>query len=163
EGYARGRESELAADIYAARSLMPPSTALHRSFRSLAAEIPKLHAEQCVGCMECVNLCPDTAILARVAEPEMVQASLDALERPGSNEWMRGLFTKTTKYYDLPLKRGEAGGLFGIFVDPDKCKGCGECVTACGTHHALEMAQKSTVDLAEYDAGIELFRKLPPT
>jgi NAD-dependent dihydropyrimidine dehydrogenase PreA subunit len=74
ESYVHGCESQLPADEHAARSLMPPATALHRSFRHLAPEIPRFHAEACVGCMECVNECPDTAILARVAEPQILDA-----------------------------------------------------------------------------------------
>jgi pyruvate-ferredoxin/flavodoxin oxidoreductase len=159
ESYGRGRESELPADNHAARSLMPPVTALHRSFRHLAPDIPKFQADHCVGCMECVNECPDTAILARVAEPAEIEGQLTG----ANHAELRNCFTKTNKYYDLPLKRGETGGLFGIFIDPDKCKGCGECVTVCGTHRALEMAPKTAVNLHDYDAGMELLRSLPPT
>jgi pyruvate-ferredoxin/flavodoxin oxidoreductase len=163
ESYARGRESELPADIFAARSLMPPSTAMHRSFRHLAPNIPKLHSDKCVGCMECVNQCPDTAILARVAEPEALEARLSQIEREDLRASMRLLFAKTNKYHDVPMKRGETGGLFGIFIDPDKCKGCGECVTVCGTHNALEMAPKSPASLLEFDTGMDLFHHLPAT
>ncbi|HKW96484.1 MAG TPA: 2-oxoacid:acceptor oxidoreductase family protein [Bryobacteraceae bacterium] len=163
ESYARGREAELPADIFSARSLMPPSTALHRSFRHLAPNIPQLDSSKCVGCMECVNQCPDTAILARVAEPDALEARLAKIEREDLRENLRTLFAKTNKYHELPVKRGETGGLFGIFVDPDKCKGCGECVTACGSHLALAMVAKSGVNLTEYDLGMDLFHHLPDT
>jgi pyruvate/2-oxoacid:ferredoxin oxidoreductase beta subunit/NAD-dependent dihydropyrimidine dehydrogenase PreA subunit len=76
---------------------------------------------------------------------------------------LQKLFAVTNKYHDQFVKRGETPGLFGIFIDPDKCKGCGECVTACGTHHALKMVNKSTIDLARYDAAMQLFRHLPET
>ena len=62
--YARGQENELEADEAVARSLMPAASARFRSFRNLAPEIPEFLAEACVGCMECANECPDTAILA---------------------------------------------------------------------------------------------------
>lgn len=163
ESYARGRETELPADIYAARSLMPPSTALHRSFRHLAPNIPVLHSDKCVGCMECVNQCPDTAILARVVEPAILDERIARIEREDLRDMLHKLFVRTNKYHDVPAKRGETGGMFGIFVDPDKCKGCGECVTACGSHRALDMVPKSAVDLMEYDAGMDLFHHLPPT
>jgi pyruvate-ferredoxin/flavodoxin oxidoreductase len=163
ESYARGREAELPADLYAARSMMPPSTALHRSFRHLAPNIPKLDASKCVGCMECVNQCPDTAILARVAEPEALEARLAKIEREDLRAGLRTLFARTSKYHDLPVKRGETGGLFGVFVDPDKCKGCGECITACGTHLALEMVPKTGANLMETDLGMDLFHHLPET
>src|SRR6185436_2785995 len=149
--------------IFAARSLMPPSTAIRRSFRHLAPSIPVLCSANCVGCMECVNQCPDTAILARVAEPESLSENLAHIERQDLRDALGKLFSKTSKYYDLPAKRGETGGMFGIFVDADKCKGCGECVTVCGAHDALKMVLKTDVDLAEYDLGMDLFRHLPPT
>jgi pyruvate-ferredoxin/flavodoxin oxidoreductase len=130
--YARGREAELEADEYLARSLMPPTTAVRRSFRNLAPEIPEFIAAACVGCMECVNECPDTAILAKVVEPQALEERLGHIERAELRDALRKNFVVTTKYHDLFTKRGEVGGLFGIFIDPEKCKGCGECVAVCG-------------------------------
>jgi pyruvate-ferredoxin/flavodoxin oxidoreductase len=161
--YTRGREPELEADEFVGRSLMPSSSALERSFRNLAPEIPALIASACVGCMECVNVCPDTAILAKVAEPPLLEEKLAQVERQDLRQAMRERFCVTTKYHELFTKRGETGGLFGIFVDPDKCKGCGECVVACGTHQALKMVPKSETDLTPYDLGIDLFHHLPDT
>jgi pyruvate-ferredoxin/flavodoxin oxidoreductase len=161
--YARGREDSLEADEYAARSLMPPASGLRRSFRTLSPEIPEFLASACVGCMDCVNECPDTAILAKVALPEELEAKLARIERPDLREALRKQFAVTSKYHDLPAKRGEPGGLFGLFIDPDKCKGCGECVTVCGAHQALRMVQKSDIDLSRYDLGVELWHHLPET
>jgi pyruvate/2-oxoacid:ferredoxin oxidoreductase beta subunit/Pyruvate/2-oxoacid:ferredoxin oxidoreductase gamma subunit/NAD-dependent dihydropyrimidine dehydrogenase PreA subunit len=162
-GYAKGREDELPADEFVARSLMPPSSAIRRSFRTLAAEIPVFTASACVGCMECVNQCPDTAILAKVAEQEVLDKSLARVERPELRDALRAHFAKTAKYHDLFVKKGEPGGMFGIFVDPDKCKGCGECITACGTHAALAMKPKAELAMNEYDLGMDLFHHLPET
>ena len=161
--YARGREADLEADEYIARSLMPPTSALRRSFRNLAAEIPQLIASACVGCMECVNECPDTAILAKVVEPQVLEEKLAGIERPELREVLRQQFAVTNKYHDMFVKRGETGGLFGLFIDSDKCKGCGECVVVCGSHNALVMRPKSELDLAHYDLGMDLFRHLPET
>jgi pyruvate ferredoxin oxidoreductase beta subunit len=161
--YQRGREAELEADEYLARSLMPPASAMRRSFRYLAAEIPEFSATACVGCMDCVNECPDTAILAKVVEPPELEAALEKIERGELRDALRLHFSFTSKYHDLPEKKGEAGGLFGIFIDPDKCKGCGECVAVCGAHNALRMAAKSQIDLGRYDLGMDLFHHLPET
>ncbi len=161
--YVRGAEPELEADVFLARSLMPPASAMRRSFRHLAPEIPDFVAERCVGCMECVNECPDTAILAKVVEPGTLEAYLGRIERADRRDALRRRFTKTQKYYELFEKKGEAGGLFGIFIDPDKCKGCGECVTVCGTHEALRMVPKTNLDLSQYDLAMDLFHHLPPT
>jgi pyruvate/2-oxoacid:ferredoxin oxidoreductase beta subunit/NAD-dependent dihydropyrimidine dehydrogenase PreA subunit len=161
--YARGRESELAADEFVARSLMPPSSAAHRSFRTLAAEIPEFIAGNCVGCMECVNECPDTAILAKVVEPSALEEMMAQIERPDAREALRAQFCKTKKYFDVFARKGQEGGLFGLFIDPDKCKGCGECIVACGTHDALKMVAKSKIELATYDRAMDLYRHLPET
>ncbi len=162
-GYTRGAEPDLEADEFVARSLMPPASAIRRSFRHLAPDIPEFIAEKCVGCMECVNECPDTAILAKVVEPATLDVNLGHLERSELRAALRGQFTKTQKYYELLENKGEVGGLFGIFIDPDKCKGCGECVVVCGSHEALRMMPKTDLDLGRYDLAMDLFHHLPET
>jgi len=161
--YARGRDVDLKADEFVARSLMPPSTAALRSFRNLAPEIPVLLPSACVGCMDCVNECPDTAILAKVAEPAVLDTHLAGLDHPGLRENLRSTFIKTNKYFDRFEKQQKPGGLFSIFIDPDKCKGCGECVTACGSHNALKMVDKHEISLDSYDASMRLYHDLPET
>jgi len=161
--YARGREAELEADEYLARSLMPPSSASRRSFRHLAPDIPEFIASACVGCMDCVNECPDTAILAKVVEPQVLEERLGRIERIELRDALRKNFAATTKYHDQFVKRGEIGGYFGLFVDADKCKGCGECVAVCGSHNALAMRSKREVSLDHYDLAMDLFRHLPET
>ncbi len=160
--YTRGREADLDADEFVGRSLMPPSSARERSFRYLSSEIPEFLADACVGCMDCVNECPDTAILAKVAEPAALDLLLSS-DGAEERERLRKGFAVTTKYHDIFVKRGRTGGLFGIFVDPDKCKGCGECVTACGTHNALRMVTKTEPMLRNYDRAMRLHRELPET
>ncbi|MBV8206169.1 MAG: 4Fe-4S binding protein [Acidobacteria bacterium] len=142
---------------------MPASTAALRSFRELAPEIPQLIPEACVGCMECVNACPDTAILAKVAEAGALEAALAGMGANGDSAFLRSQLMTTSKYHELFTRKGEAGGLFGIFVDPEKCKGCGECVVACGRHDALKMVAKEGMDLHLYDRAMELYRELPET
>ena len=161
--YNRGRENELEADEYSARSLMPPATSALRSFRHLAPEIPVLKAEACVGCMECVNQCPDTAILARVVEAPQLEEQLSEISNAKTRAYVKQQFAFTNKYHDLFVKKGETGGAFGIFIDADKCKGCGECVTACGTHEALNMVAKTTIELSDYDAGMDFLGRIPGT
>ncbi len=161
--YARGREAELEADEFVARSLMPPSSAALRSFRTLAPEIPVFLPEACVGCMECVNECPDTAILAKVAEPAELDTHLAKLDDPSLRDGLRNTFIKTTKYFDVFEKKGKAGGLFTIVIDPDKCKGCAECITACGSHNALKMVSKHDVKMETFDTAMRFYRDLPET
>ena len=155
--YGRGREPDLAADEFVARSLMPAASAMRRSFRTLAPDIPELTPAACVGCMECVNACPDTAILGKVALAEEVDAQLAKIEQATLRDELRAQFVQTSKYYTIPEKKGEKGGVFSIFVDPDKCKGCGECVVACGSHKALTMVPKQpTADGPLHTAAMEI-------
>jgi pyruvate-ferredoxin/flavodoxin oxidoreductase len=157
--YGRGREPDLEADAFLARSLMPASSAIRRSFRTLAPDIPELIPANCVGCMECVNACPDTAILGKVVYPDVLEEKLGHVERPELRGQLRSQFVETTKYFTVPERKKEKGGLFSIFIDPDKCKGCGECVVACGSHEALKMKPKN--GLTQYDLMMDLFHHLP--
>jgi ferredoxin len=70
-------ERGLPADLQSARSIIPASTGALRDFSYIAPDIPEFIAENCVGCMECVTQCPDTAILGKVAEPPQLAAKLE--------------------------------------------------------------------------------------
>ncbi|HEY8239091.1 MAG TPA: 4Fe-4S dicluster domain-containing protein, partial [Candidatus Limnocylindrales bacterium] len=140
---------ELPADAGLARSVIPPGTAATRDFSQLAPRIPELVAERCVGCMACVNACPDTAILGTVIPLTQLDARIKAFAegRPDPTRaaaTARGHFVDTQKYGEVPARRGLERGAFGIFVDPGHCKGCGECVEVCAAlgHDALFMIDK---------------------
>src|SRR6516162_10834592 len=60
EGYG---EKHLPADLSVARSLIPAGTASLRDFSYIAPDIPEYKPSNCTACMDCVTLCPDTAIL----------------------------------------------------------------------------------------------------
>ena len=93
--------------------------------------------------MECVIECPDTAILGKVVEPAELESELNGVEDPTAHAIFKSRFAETQKYTTSVEKKGEEGGLFGIFIDPTKCKGCAECVEACGDHQALSMIPKT--------------------
>ena len=66
-GYEEGcAENGLPADLSVARSLVPAGTANLRDFSYIAPDIPEYMPSNCTGCMDCVTLCPDTAILGKV-------------------------------------------------------------------------------------------------
>ena len=167
---------ELPADAGVARSIIPPGTAAARDFSNLALQIPEFVAERCVGCMECVSACPDTAILA-VALPEtQVDQAIDtfaaAQPAPGlAAETARAHFVHTQKYAEVPRKKGLAPASFGLFVDPTNCKGCAECVSVCHElkHDALVMVDKVPAEpsgestLERYRRDFGFFRTLPIT
>ncbi|MEX1277676.1 MAG: thiamine pyrophosphate-dependent enzyme, partial [Chloroflexota bacterium] len=125
------------------------------------------------------NACPDTAILA-VAQPESVLgAAIEAFAASEADparaaETARMHFVKTTKYADVPARKGHEPALFGIFVNPVHCKGCGECVEVCQAlgYDALGMVDKAPAPLAPSDGegvlerltrDFRLFRSLPVT
>jgi len=141
--YEEGRgEKGLPADLSVARSLIPAGTATLRDFSYIAPDIPEYRPSNCTGCMDCVTLCPDTAILGKVVGESQFEQRLAAIEDPADREAFRQQWAKTRKYYEGPAKRTGEGGLFTIIIDPSKCKGCAECVTVCDDN-ALAMIPKN--------------------
>ena len=164
--YQEGKGSAvLPADLGIARSLIPPGTGALRDFSYIAPEIPEFVWEKCVGCMTCVTECPDTAILGKVIPVSRVERALADIEDENEREWVSSHWARTRKYYDVPEKKGEEGALFGIFIDPTKCKGCAECVEVCDAldYHALKMTPKNEKTLPRYRSAFNLFRKIGPT
>ena len=177
DAYRRGiADAELPSDDGVARSTIPPGTAATRDFSALAPQIPRLVAEACVGCMACVSACPDNAILATVQPESRLATAIDgfASSEPSPELAAAGArehFARTTKYADVPARRGLEPGAFGLFVDPVHCKGCAECVEVCHVlgHDALVMVDKvppqpdreGTLDT--YARAMRLYRSLGPT
>jgi pyruvate/2-oxoacid:ferredoxin oxidoreductase beta subunit/Pyruvate/2-oxoacid:ferredoxin oxidoreductase delta subunit len=166
-------DAMLPSDAGVARSVIPPGTAATRDFSSLSPRIPEFISSACVGCMTCVNVCPDSAILgtaqpASVLDPAIADFGGGA---PELDSDLRAHFAVTTKYATVPEKRGHPPAQFGIFVDPVHCKGCSECVEVCHElgYDALRMIDKvpaeasgvSSVD--RYARDFRFFRSLPPT
>ena len=163
--YNQGTDEALAADANVARSIVPAGTGALRDFSYIAPEIPEFIPDQCVGCMTCVIECPDTAILAKVIEEDVLDVRAGMIDNLSEAQFMRGQFTDTKKFYHAPKKRGKDPGMFGIFIDPTKCKGCAECVEACEDlgYNALKMIDKEDTTVPIYQKSINFFRKLPPT
>ena len=169
-------DADLPADSGVARSIIPPGTAAARDFSHLAPRIPEFIADRCVGCMSCVNTCPDTAILGIALQKPAVEARIEAFATTEAvsvraAETARARFAETRKYGDMPAKRGLEPALFGIFVDPLRCKGCAECVEVCVAlgYDALRMIEKASqtssgaATLDDYARDMRFFRSLPPT
>jgi pyruvate/2-oxoacid:ferredoxin oxidoreductase beta subunit/NAD-dependent dihydropyrimidine dehydrogenase PreA subunit len=162
--YADGSaEACLPADRAVALSWLPPGTGAARDFSTIAPDLPELDAEKCVGCMECVTQCPDTAVLAKIVPAGRHAALLEKLKGDEHGDYISRQFARTTKYFDVPARKGVEGGLFYLTADPAKCKGCGECVAACGDHRALKMIPKTDLNLTQYRAAARLYRELPDT
>jgi pyruvate ferredoxin oxidoreductase beta subunit len=164
--YQEGKGSAvLPADLGVARSLIPPGTGALRDFSYIASEIPAFDWEKCVGCMTCVTECPDTAILGKAIPVSKVEQALNEIQDYSERAWVSSHWARTRKYYDVPAKKGEEGALFGIFIDPTKCKGCAECVQVCDEldYHALKMTPKNEETLPRYRSAFNMFRTIGPT
>lgn len=162
--YIKGDSDSIEANELLARSQLPPGTAQARSFASLAFEYPKYHSDKCVACMQCVVQCPDAAIHARAISEAEVQTALAQVKGPELRAAIENRFVKNKKLWETNEKRGKTPALFSIWIDPDKCKGCGECEKACGDHDALKMTPKESMPMDHEEAGIEFLREhLPQT
>jgi len=142
-GYEEGTaEKKLPADLSTARSIIPAGTATLRDFSYIAPDIPEYKPSNCTACMDCVTLCPDTAILGKVVGEADFEQRMAAIKDPIERENFRTQWAKTRKFYDGPAKKQGEGAMFSIIIDPSKCKGCAECVTVCDDN-ALAMIPKT--------------------
>ena len=157
-------DAELPADAGVARSIIPPGTAAVRDFSKLAPRIPEFVLEACVGCMSCVSACPDTAILGIALPESQATAAVEAFAATEPDpRWPTATatshFAHTTKYADVPARKGLEPASFGIFVDPRHCKGCSACVDVCHVlgYDALHMIDKVAVEVATGESTLERF------
>jgi pyruvate ferredoxin oxidoreductase beta subunit len=156
-------ERGLPADDGTARSIVPAATGALRDFSYIAPDIPEFITANCVGCMECVTQCPDTAILGKVAEPNVLDEHLSGVADEAFRQQLSEQWGVTNKYYTVLEKKGVGGGKFGIFIDPTKCKGCAECVDACGDHDALKMVRKNGDMIGWYQKVFNFYKTMPET
>lgn len=162
-GYEDGTaEKGLPADLAVARSLVPAGTATLRDFSYIAPDIPRYKAENCTGCMDCVTLCPDTAILGKVLSEGEFEKRLAQIPDESDRQMFRLQWSKTRKYYEAPAKKIGEGGVFAIIIDPSKCKGCAECVTVCDDN-ALEMIPKTEQVMTDTRKSHRYFKQFGPT
>lgn len=158
-------EKDLPADLSTARSIIPSGTGRLRDFSYIAPEIPIFDPERCVACMECVTECPDTAILAKVIPNNKAEKEKDRVFESNSEakNIAQNHLAKTNKFYNTYEKKGKEPGLFGIFIDPTKCKGCAECVDVCGDHDALKMVHKTPEILDESKTAFNFYTEASET
>ncbi len=167
DSYNKGSGSSLTADPFVAQSILPAGTGGERDFSYIAPELPEFNAENCVGCMDCVNNCPDTAIIGKIVTKEQLESELANVKDESHRSYLRSQFAETVKYYGQFEKKRQKdaslpeGAMFGIFIDPTKCKGCAECVEVCGTHDALKMIKKTPENLPTYFELFGLYKSLP--
>ncbi|GAB0056697.1 Pyruvate ferredoxin oxidoreductase beta subunit [Candidatus Magnetaquicoccaceae bacterium FCR-1] len=167
--YNSGAGSGQPADAFLACSVVPAGTGSYRDFSYIAPDLPEYESANCVACMECVQNCPDSAIWGKVITQDAREKSLGFFAEEGDQELITSQLVQTTKFWKTYEKKkgkgsdASGGAWFGIFIDPTKCKGCGECVTACGSHNALKMIKKTPVNLPAYFTLWEFYKKAPET
>nr|CRH05831.1 Putative pyruvate:ferredoxin oxidoreductase beta subunit [Candidatus Magnetococcus massalia] len=167
--YNTGQGSGQPADLFVAQSAVPAATGSYRDFSYIAPDLPELIAENCVACMECVQNCPDSSIWGKVITPEALEEELAKAEDDAARELLKAQLVKTTKFWKTYEKKKDkdasapGGAYFGIFIDPTKCKGCGECVLACGEHDALKMIKKTKDNLPNYFSIWDFYKDSPLT
>ena len=155
-------EEHLPADLSVARSIIPAGTATLRDFSYIAPDIPEYKPSNCTGCMDCVTLCPDTAILGKVMGESEFNRKLEAIKDSAERESFRQQWSKPRKYYEQPAKKIGEGGLFSIIIDPSKCKGCAECVTVCDDD-ALHMIPKTEQVMTTVRKNHRYFKEMGPS
>jgi len=155
-------EEHLPADLSVARSIIPAGTATLRDFSYIAPDIPEYKPSNCTGCMDCVTLCPDTAILGKVMGESEFNRKLEAIADGADRESFRQQWSKPRKYYEQPAKKIGEGGLFSIIIDPSKCKGCAECVTVCDDD-ALHMIPKTENVMTTVRKNHRFFKEIGPS
>jgi pyruvate ferredoxin oxidoreductase beta subunit len=162
-GYEEGTaEKKMPADLGLARSLVAAGTATLRDFSYIAPEIPEYAPSNCTGCMDCVTLCPDTAILGKVLGESEFEKRLAEIHDEADRAMFRAQWSKTRKYYEGPAKKVGEGGMFSIIIDPSKCKGCAECVTVCDDQ-ALRMIPKSEESMTSIRKSHRFFKQMGPS
>src|ERR1035438_743096 len=184
-------------------------------------ETPLFIPENCTQCMECIAVCPDTALpncaqdLQTLLNTAVARYVTDQGERRKMMDSLPEIDKRTrqrmaddvAKKVDTPLpeilrevmtdvdgfspeakrqffaimdkvpmayqkvnavfstperKKPGTGGIFSIFVT-DLCKGCAACVTACGEHAALKMADETEEVNADHETGTGFLNLLPDT
>ncbi|MCB9837986.1 MAG: 2-oxoacid:acceptor oxidoreductase family protein [Phycisphaeraceae bacterium] len=184
-------------------------------------QTPVFIAENCTQCMECIAVCPDTAMpntaqrvetildtavrhyvpgvhdrqalltaipamsdrirarlsdivadkgetpfaeIAREVVGEHTEISEDARQAMlTAIELLPIAYAKTHAIFKSIEKKSPGhGGLFSIFIS-DRCKGCGECVVACGDHEALRMEPDTEALNTKVVAATKFLDLLPDT
>ncbi|WP_321182423.1 pyruvate:ferredoxin (flavodoxin) oxidoreductase [Mycobacterium innocens] len=94
--------------------------------RAIALDLPIWEPDLCVQCNRCSMICPHTAILTKVFQPE------DAAAAPS-------VFRSTPEGFTPELE----GLAFTVQVAPDDCTGCGLCVEVCPAKDRTQPRRKA--------------------
>lgn len=220
------------ASPLASTGAMPAATAATTSKYVSRRSVPIFHPEKCTQCMDCITVCPDTAMpntaqdistvigtaikhyVADAAAKEALLSKVDELDgklrtvmfekaqdkknvAPSFGELfaeqldqlvaadsaLAGIdgiadacdqakrilnevpvaYAKARPIFEMPEKKNVGdGGVFSIMIS-DHCKGCGECVVACGSTQALSMEAETEEINGKHNTEIRFLDLLPET
>ncbi len=140
-----------------ATGVIAPGTAAKRDLHQYYSEVIDVIGEKCIGCMQCIFVCPDTAFLASVLPKDVVERGLAKLTDKRLVAFIRKHIAApaATKRYAKLL--GDVEHHFLLMLDYEHCKACGVCVTVCPTK-ALLVEPKALITLREGEDANELYK-----
>jgi pyruvate ferredoxin oxidoreductase beta subunit len=157
------KANSLAAYHFFARSQMPPGTAKKRDLANFSEEIPFLNTQKCSACLQCIALCPESTVHAKVVQENETEFFLDNFTQDKEKlTFLRNQFIKTGKFQVLSKKNGQESGELYIAIDPSKCKGCALCLNVC-EDGAFTMVKKNEKVLNKTKSIFDFYNDLPET
>jgi pyruvate-ferredoxin/flavodoxin oxidoreductase len=106
---------------------------------------------------------PIEQIVRRVVEPLAEIGSEAKRQLFGILDTLPLAYAKANAIFGTPERKAPGtGGVFGIFVS-DMCKGCAECVVACGEHDALRMVEETEEINARHTTAVKFLGLMADT
>ena len=133
---------------------------------TLIAELPDLEAQardQMRDSVQAKGQKPFKEVIREVVTESSKASEKAKEELCGIIDILPIAYSKANAIFSNPEKKKACeGGVFSIFVS-DLCKGCAECVEACGDHEALRMIPDTEELNAQYTSASRFFDLLPQT
>lgn len=156
-------DEHLAAYHFFARSVVPAGTAGKRKISIPYQQIHRFVSAKCTACMDCVNLCPDSAIKVKVLpKPEVIDYIDIYANDEDEAQIFNNQFAVTDKLFKKVNEKNIENGKFILAVDPNKCKGCLQCINVC-KENALTPRNKDNAQTIILQSIFDFFKKLPET
>lgn len=130
---------------------------------SRVAEVEDLARQQMKASVDAKTQLPFKDIIADVITHIDSVSEAAKEELCGIFEVLPIAYSKVNAIFsNVEKKNPSQGGVFSIFVS-DLCKGCAECVEACGDHQALKMIPDTEALNAQYSTANAFLNLLPDT